>query len=265
MPNEFIHYVKRIIVTRYPKDIDSSWFSELQEYESGFDTPVYHITRLTNWPAIVVKTGDIIWLVSQLSSPWGKLPPSIDAYIRVKSIEQKSNECGEIKIRYNASEDSKWFPLTDATKMLFKLTVISKSGKITTPYNPEKDNLGQAFQSMKKIQTTEVIREWAEKVEKSDLHFISYRIVDGTKMAFMKTDYLLKKGLSVFWDRWSLPRRLAERRELVSDESLDLLIENRIHQAVTVWGIESPKYNEVCSYSAKEKMLATNLNKYQSG
>jgi hypothetical protein len=33
---------------------------------------------------------------------------------------------------------------------------------------------------------------------------------------------------------------------------------------VTIWGIETPKYNETGSYSAKEKKLATKLNKYQS-
>jgi hypothetical protein len=154
-------------------------------------------------------------LVSQLSSPWGKLPLPIDTLIKVESIEQILDECGKTKIRYNASENSKWFPLTDATTMLSKLIVISKNGEKTIPYNSRKDNLGQAFQSMKKVNSTEVIREWAEKVDKSELHFISYRMVDGTKMAFMKADSLLKKGLSVFWDRWSLPRRLAERRELV--------------------------------------------------
>lgn len=198
MSSEFIHYVKRRVVSRYPKNIDSHWFSELQEYESGFDHPIYHVTRSTNWPSTLVKPGDIIWLVSQLSSPWGKLPPSIDAFIRVESMEQVLDDTGKIKVRYYASKDSKCFPLTDTTNMLSKLAVISKNGNKIIPYSKKKNNLGQAFQSMRKIYSTEIINEWAEEIKKRDLHFISYRLVDGTKMAFSKVNSLLNKNLFVF-------------------------------------------------------------------
>lgn len=263
MPDQYIHYVKRTILSRNPKDINSPWFSELQKYDHGFDKPVYHVTRSNSWPANIVKPGDTIWLVSQISSPWGKLPPSIDASIFVKSVDKIFDERGKIKFRFNAGNDSKWFPLADAAKIIEKLAVVSKNNKITKPYSQKMDNLGQAFQSMRKIHSLDIIRQWAQEVSERDLHFISYRVVDGTQMAFIKIDSLLKKDLCVFWDRWSLPRRLAERRELVSDKSLDLILTQNIQKAQVVWGIESPKYSETGSYSAKEKMFASSLGKYK--
>jgi hypothetical protein len=263
MPNEYIHYIKRSIVTNYPNDIVSPWFSELQAYEDGFESPLYHITRSTSWPAINIKEGDIIWLVGQLLSPWGKLLPSIDAKIEVKTVEQISETGGKLKHRYLPTEKSKWFPLSDASLLLSKLRVISKNGEISIPYKPEKNNIGQAFQSMKQIYSVNEINDFVVKIESTPFDFISYRIVDGTKLAFLKANLLLVEGRIVFWDRWSLPRRLAERRELVSDKALDLLLKKKIEQSNVVWGIETPKYAQVDSYSAKEKSIATLLQKYQ--
>ena len=258
MPNEYIHYIKRKVVTRYPNDLASPWFSELQSYENGFNSPVYHVTRSTSWPATIIKEGDVIWLVGQLSSPWGKLSPSIDARIEVESVEKIQEDGEKEKLRYLASANSQWFPLSDASKMLSRLHTVAKDGKISIPYNPQKDNIGQAFQSLRKISSEDTINEFAINAEKAPFDFISYRIVDGTKAAFLKVKSLVGDGGCIFWDRWSLPRRLAERRELVSDAMLDLLLTKKIEQASVVWGIETPKYSEENSYSATDKKRYSN-------
>lgn len=263
MPNEYIHYIKREIITDYPKDIAAPWFSVPEAYEKSLESPVYHITRSASWPATAITEGDIIWLVGQLFSPWGKLPPSIDARIEVESVEKIQVNDEKSKLKYLASKNSNWFPLRDASDLFSKLQVVSKTRAVSIPYVQEKDNLGAAFRSMKKIYEPSEINQFAKSIESSPLHFISYRIVDGTMPAFFKVRSLLADGCSVFWDRWSLPRRLAERRERVSDAALDLLLNKKIQQADVVWGIETLKYSEADSYSAKEEILATSLKKYQ--
>jgi len=267
MHAEFIHYVQRRIISRYPTDIESPWYSELLDYKNNFNKPIYHITRSIAWPATSVEKGDVIWLVSQLSSPWGKLPPSIDAFIEVSSIEKILDKNKKIlKILYRASDCSKWFPLVDASEMLANLQFCFKNNEKPESWNQEKAIIGQFFQSMKRIHPTKtkIIREWKEVIGNRDFYFLSYRIIDGTKIAFMKVNSLMKENKPVFWDRWSLPRRLAERRELVPKEPLDLFIIENISKAKKVYCIKSPRYGEAKSYSAKERALAIRLNKYVS-
>ena len=93
--------------------------------------------------------------------------------------------------------------------------------------------------------------------------FISYRISDGTKAAFGKARTLISEQKPVFWDRWSLPRRLAERRERLGDHPLDATIKAGIRGAAVVWGIEKPLYAQRGSYAARERKLAQRLKKYR--
>lgn len=261
MSNEFIQYSKRKIVLTYPLDPGDIWYSELQDYKAGFDIPVFHVTRSISWPVPEVTTGDIIWLVGQLESPWGRLPPSVDARIVVSGITELASPR---RIRFAAGDASKWFPLRDASTTLSKLAVISKSGKDSRPYSPSKNNLGQAFQSLKKIATPRILNDWAHLVGNTDYDFVSYRIKDGTKRAYQAVSELMKDGRSVFWDRWSLPRRLAERREQMSDIALDSILEHKIKRSSVTWGIETAAYADPTSYSAREKQYAIEEGKYQT-
>lgn len=93
--------------------------------------------------------------------------------------------------------------------------------------------------------------------------FISYRMIDGTKSAFELAKVLLEKNRSVFWDRWSLPRRLAERAEHVGPEALDSHIGETIANARAVWGALSPLYAIDGSYSKLEKELAIGMGKFR--
>lgn len=263
MVSNYIHYVKREITLNPPSDANSPFYAELQAYESGFDSPRFHVTRSKSWPVSEVKEDDVIWLVAQLSSPWGKLPPSIDGKIIVGGVQAIKEVEGGTKIRFSAKEGSMWFPLVDATTTLSRLEVILKNNNVRTPFDKHLDNLGQAYQSMKKLHNPDILVDWESKVKSMNFEFISYRIADGTQSAFFRARKQIAKGRSVFWDRWSLPRRLSERRELVSDEALDTLLMNKVKESKVVWGIESPRYDEVGSYSKKEKELAEKMGKYE--
>ncbi len=264
MSNDYIHYIKREVIINYTEDLNSPFFAELQNYDSGFDSPNFHVTKSKSWPIDEIKEDDVIWLIGQLSSRWGRLPPSLDAKIVVGEVNEISIGENKTKIRFGAKSGSIWFPLVDASEILSQLPVELKNGTTKEVYSPIKDNLGQAFQSIKKVHDASVLHQWESEVLNKDMEFISYRIADGTKSAFLKVENQVRKGGSVFWDRWSLPRRLSERRELVSDEVLDKLLSEKIYKSSLVWGIESKKYNEVGSYSSKEKKLAVSLGKYEA-
>ncbi|MDB1124689.1 hypothetical protein [Vibrio algarum] len=145
--NHYIHYVKRKVISRFPTQVNSKWYAELQHYDDGFSKPVFHVTRSVRWPVNEIKPNDVIWLVSQLSSPCGNLPPSIDAKITVNCIETYLNAEKEC-IRFAAGLDSTWFHLVDASYVLKKIMIQLKNGKIVKPLAIN-TNIEQAFQSVK--------------------------------------------------------------------------------------------------------------------
>jgi len=272
--NHFAHYVKRevIIKVNYLSPNDP-WYAEHQPDDQGFEVPTYHVTRSTMGPATRVRAGDTIWLLSQLRTPrgwlrWGRFPPALDAKIivsRVDGVDELAPHAGnEPSLRFSAGEGSSWFPLFDASDTLRKLTTFN-------PEEPEEEprsllatptqTLGRALQSMRQIANAGPLVSLERRISQRGFDFVSYRLLDGTPSAFRKALQLVQVDRPVFWDRWSLPRRLAERREFLSDKALDEFIDNRIHASTTVWGIRSPRYAEPDSYSWKEMNLASELGK----
>lgn len=128
--------------------------------------------------------------------------------------------------------------------------------------NPS-SSIGHYLRRMRVLKNDDPLREWETDLESTSLHFISYRIRDASYAAFELVKYLLSRAVAIFWDRWSLPRRLAERREAVGDEPLDEAIMSAIHAVAAVWGVESPLYGANNSYSLRERALALKLGKYR--
>jgi hypothetical protein len=207
----------------------------------------------------MITTGDTIWILSQIHSPWGSLPAGLDARIDVKRIEVCPC-CGTR--RFIAANSSTWFPLADMTGELqcIETSAAGSPGRLLA--NIDKP-LGQSLQSIRLLASAAPLKRWSKKITSKWPHFISYRISDGTQLAFSKTKELLLQGQVVFWDRWCLPRRLAERRELVDDHALNRYLMKHLRKSKIVWGIESAKYFEEGSYSAKEKKEAEAIRKYR--
>jgi hypothetical protein len=265
MTQHVIHYVKREIKLRYPKDPKADFYKELQAYDAGFDRPFFHKTRSGSWPIKEIKPDDIIWLVSQLHSSQGKLPVSLDARIIVGDITEETDKTSNKPMtRFAAQQGSCWLPLYDASETLSQLETVLKDNTVTTPFSIKRNNLGQAFQSIRKVHNPEILEALAQQLQSSQSEFISYRIMDGTQQAFELAQQRLKEGMSVFWDRWGLPRRLAERRELVADDKLDQYLLQKLSDSSVVWGVESDHYGDAESYAQKEKRLALSLNKYRA-
>jgi len=109
---------------------------------------------------------------------------------------------------------------------------------------------------MRELYDGEIVEDWYRTVAGGDIEFVCYRQLDGTRMAFCHVANRLRAGKAVFWDRWSLPRGIAERREAAPADLLDPYLCQAIDRAATVWGIDSPRYGEATSYSAYEKRYA---------
>jgi hypothetical protein len=91
---------------------------------------------------------------------------------------------------------------------------------------------------MRQLVSAEPLESWARKFSSEPLHFVSYRTWDGTRSAFEKVEALRKQEKNVFWDGWSLPRRLAERRELVANDRLDSYLMTQLEASAWIWSME---------------------------
>ncbi|UZE14738.1 hypothetical protein [Pseudomonas sp. B21-053] len=260
MSQHFIHYVPRRIVSRFPDDANHPWFADVQALDAGFFRPTFHISRRKTGPTQQVREGDTIWILGQIVSPWGVLPPGIDARIEVERVERGRDGA----LRFIASKQSQWFPLSDISHTLPFLKSLAGQGRLNELLKDPTAPIGRSLQSMRLLASAEPLEEHLGKLSLQPVHFISYRICDGTHAAFVKTKALLAQQQVVFWDRWSLPRRLAERRELVDCEALDCHLMEQLASAGTVWGIESPAYSAEGSYSQKEKIKALQLGTYHA-
>lgn len=72
----------------------------------------------------------------------------------------------------------------------------------------------------------------------------------------------MAQGETVYWDRWSLPRRLSERRETVDDTIPDEYLFGKIAGSSLTWGIETKHDKDVDNYAYREYQLAISLKKY---
>jgi hypothetical protein len=244
---DFAHYVKREIVEVDYQSPDAAWFAEHHPDDQGFVTPTYHVTRAKTGPATRVSKGDTLWLFSQLRAPWGELPPALDAKIIVAEVTDY-RECHrrtEAAFRFAADEGSSWFPLYDARDTLMALETKTPSRPGVRKLLARWDQpLGTTLQSMRELADSTPLVDLERKLAVRGFDFVSYRLLDGTRAAFEEVRQLLQAGHAIWWDRWSLPRRLAERREFLDDPALDKFIRERIELSGTVFGIVSPKYAE---------------------
>ncbi|MEL7451332.1 MAG: hypothetical protein AAFN78_19115 [Pseudomonadota bacterium] len=262
MKQHFVHFNRRDIRLRFPIDPEDPWFSELQDKADGFDQPRYHVTRAIDGPAAEVESEATIWLVGQLYAPWGEqFPPTLDARVDVAEVNERNGKPG---FRYAAADTSRWFDLTPATEQLRALQCTPRENGPLTLWKDPKRPIGHYLRRMRKLASGEILQAWEREQASRPLHFVSYRLRDGSRPAFSCARQLFQEGKRVFWDRWCLPRRLAERREAVGDQPLDATIEARIREADVVWGVESPLYMDENCYAARERELAQSLGKYRS-
>jgi hypothetical protein len=259
---DFAHYVRRKISSSAEQSDADLPFSENQPDDQGFERPIYHSVPKSSGAAGRAKAGDTFWLFSQLSSPWGKLSPSLDARIVVKDI-LVTGQGASARIRFSATESSEWFPIFNASALVFTLLSRNKFGDTQSILTAKAKTVGQALRFPREIANAEELVNHSKTVSSTPLDFVSYRMVDGTRAAFELVCRLTESDKSVFWDRWSLPRRMSERGERLAHLALDNHIQQKIAGSRRVWGVQSPKYAVEGSYSLLEMELAKRLQKFE--
>lgn len=259
----YIHYVIRKVAIAPYHNSEAPWFARNQPDNQGFNAPSYHVSRDVSSPGARVCPGDHIWLILELQTPWGRFPPAIDACVQVAAVQREvRSDKSTLQFKYLAASGSRWFPLHDAFPSLQALESIDSRG-FRQPLLSRRDlSVGIALQSIRQLVDASPLLRLAEVIDQQGHDFISYRLADGTRAASALAKRLVSQGASVFWDRWSLPRRLAERREFVRDAALDRYITMHIETSNRVLGILSPTYDEPECYAQKERNLAQELGKF---
>ena len=257
----FAHYIKRTLVEPNYVAPEDRYYIENQPDDQGFYTPTFHAAPANSGVAKRVNVGDTIWLFSQLSSSWDTLPPALDAIVTVARISKPSQD-GATKYRFAAGAESKWMPLFDASRLLARLNLVDASGMAKPLMGKRTKTVGQALRFMREVYDPTPFLQHQRRIEAMKPDFVSYRLIDGTRPAFALTTRLLCEHRAVFWDRWSLPRRLAERREFLRHRTLDAFIRQSIQDSRVVHGVCTPLYAEYASYSRKEWQLADSLGKF---
>jgi len=299
---DYAHYVKRKLVVVNYGNRNAEWFQKHQPDDQGFGAPTYHITKSkskckskskskSTKAAARVKVGDTIWIFSQLRTPWDTppatkgtrsavaLPAALDAKIVVAKIRHLCSPRYHQSptFKYYAGKGSRWFPLFDCSKVISRLRTIDSKRvtKIDTNRRPlphlckKNQQIGNALQSMRQLADGRPLLDLEAQFSKRGFDFVSYRLKDGTRSALMQVRRLIREGRPVFWDRWSLPRGMAERRETQSPKvlnphilkALNRHIRRSIQNSCTVWGIQSDLYAQRGSYSRREKQQAKRLAK----
>lgn len=264
----FIHYHKRVVSTpkRPPKD-DPLWYTVEQSPDAGFDAPRFHTTRAATGPSARIKKDDTIWLMSRLtSSKNGDCPISLDAIIQVARVEDlREDNASDVSFRYWAKPSSRWMPYFPAADTMNYLRSVTKDRRVAEKPLAEGDGPEAAKQlyQIREVADPQALFALEKRVDDAPLHFISYRLMDGTWHAFNKVRDLCDKNVALWWDRWSLPRRMVERREFLDDKRLTDQMSVSISQASVVWGIETYMYHEAGSYAQRERRQAMKEGKYR--
>lgn len=271
MTDHYAHYIKRQIIPYDPnrwewlKDArpgrQPKWFDLVQKKYGDFDRPSKHVTRSNDQVVTGVKPNDFIWLFSQISYR-NKLvlPPSLDAIIQVEGQPKSSIGPGKTaaeRTEFTAGDLSEWHLLSDWSSALKETRVRLISG--LTPKIPELGaHVGNALQSFRQIHDIAPLMEKLElERARPGYHFVSYRHSDGIGPAIDQVKKLVvDQRQSVWFDRWCLPRRLAEGREALSEQRLEDHIKGKIRGAETVWGIETTGYKDANAFTRNEQCWA---------
>ncbi|WP_237931666.1 hypothetical protein [Buttiauxella sp. S19-1] len=263
--NHFIHYIRRNILLQKNDDIVAPpFYAARKKTPESIYYPTYHITRSTQGPASRIKPGDVIWIVAQLYSPWDscwqQLPPGLDMKLIVKSISQKVVNDRPL-LRFRAAEGSMWFPYKNAVEILIELQTLNQNNTEMRLWGNPEQQIGYYLQSIRQLKDGAKLQEWASNINLEPFDFISYRIKDGTFQAWLQVAKLIHEEKVVFWDRWTLPRRMVERREFIDDKILTDFLQQKIQQCRQVIPIQTDLYGAPGSYSALEKAYAIGLGK----
>jgi hypothetical protein len=192
----------------------------------------------------------VIWLAGNYPK-LGRPEAALDGYIIVANVQTEKgtgerNTKGKKdrgKLIYDAGDESAWLPWIDAGELLYSCKFVSRSGPITLLRDR---SLGQQLRFTLEICSASAAKvgRFAAAVRKKPSMFISYRWSDSSDVVAALMPKLAAAGYTVWWDRWSGPRRLAE--EQAPPPELATMLKIAIERAPAALIVRGASYHDGC-------------------
>ena len=148
--------------------------------------------------------------------------------------------------------------LSDWSDTLRKACIVFKDGQHKRLPLPNQI-FGKSLQTPRKLDVNSaqlIESRFSELQRMENYDLISYRHKDGAEDAVNLVQSILKEKRAVWWDRWSLPRRLAEGREALAEETLENEIFSKLAHAKTVYGVMTDGYCQDGAFTLHEQSAA---------
>jgi hypothetical protein len=170
-----------------------------------------------------VRADDVIWFFSSIRYANGWLAPAIDARFRVLSDppHEQRRRTGRKHFIVAAPEETEFFPWRDATNLLHRLR--DPQGKRLVEGTSGVSEMLLRFQVPRTLDASsgrELEKQATLARESSRTVFVSYSWRNSTQRSREVVAQLGRSGFNVWWDRWCMPRRLAEGRVQVAASHL---------------------------------------------
>jgi hypothetical protein len=197
--------------------------------------------------------GLVVWFVSLIKYQNTCLLPSIDARLQIDRVVTETDSTGEspyiqrVLKKYPyvfiASTDTKksyFLPWYNALSLLHELTFQGNHPTLVwadadlfdykelSLFNdkPSYSQIPLFLQSSRKLtsEAAQQMERYSYYVQSLPLAFISYRWREATPLTLLLTEHLSMCKVAVWWDRWSMPRRVGGNLENIEGESLSAFL-----------------------------------------
>jgi hypothetical protein len=235
MTTHVLAYIKRHVATQSPESSERD-----PAVMEALTAPAGHGFG-QDWLWDRRRRGDdiVIWLVSVLRSGRRYMPPSLDARIDVgEAFDRWHGQAppyvrrllDTYKYAFTAEPSRSYYlPWLDASQLLQGLRFVGETAPSWL------DNIRAENWSLlpRNLQTPRVltaadaalVEEFAARARSASVAFLSYRWGEGTEAAREVALGLSEVGVAVWWDRWSMPRSVAELKGEIPSEGVCRAIE----------------------------------------
>jgi hypothetical protein len=199
--------------------------------------PLRHVTGQIGLSSRL-SVGDVIWLVRSTKS-LGRFEAALDGRISVAKIERE-DELDRQKLVVKAGEGSAWLPWRDAGVLIRACRFRSGAGSVRL--HPDR-SLAQQLRITRQLDPDSApqVEAFADEIRSSRSVFVSYRWQESGELVPLILPLLAERGLAVWWDRWSGPRRL--REECAPDDDLAQMLSLAIGRSDTALVVRTRDYD----------------------
>lgn len=269
------HYIAHVIPDRpigaTPAAADLTW--------SG---PRGHGTDQHGSLVLECGTGDVLWLLSWLqvtpggrSGPAIRMPPSLDARIVVDLDQLDRPDLAKLRAAketvFPAGSGSAWLPLRDASPLLQRLRVRTRSGgparrllsrptyqragRTVRPSVGARMAMGLQSFSVLTDHSAALLEQARRRDRASATVFVSYRTSTGQRPAAELVAALCRHA-PVWFDGWSMPSRLTQLDHADTHDGIHAAVSRAIADAALSVRVVTPGYGSSPWTRAENELIA---------